>query len=297
MENIINYGGLYGEQRDSFNDEFIHYEILTTRSAQYDWKIAPHIHSQLFQIFIIESGSLLFTHDNSSITLAQPCVITIPENTLHGFEFSPNASGKVLTFNASLVERLFKTSPNILLTLSKVQVAFAHNNEQKINEVVKIVEKINEELFDNLPERQTIIQALFSIVLTEIYRLSYSQEEDRSLAEKRNLNHYRTFKRRIKQTSFQQKSIAQYAQELNMTTIHLNRICQAVVQKTAQQTVHEHFILEAQRYLAHTSLSVSEISYLLNFEDPCYFSRFFKKNTGISPKSFRERILHQKIIG
>lgn len=84
------------------------------------------------------------------------------------------------------------------------------------------------------------------------------------------------------------KSIAHYARELNITTVHLNRICQAAVGKSALQVVDEFLFLEAEKYLKHTDYSISEVAYRLNFEDPAYFSRFFSKYAGVSPKVFRE---------
>jgi AraC family transcriptional regulator, transcriptional activator of pobA len=48
-------------------------------------------------------------------------------------------------------------------------------------------------------------------------------------------------------------------------------------------------LLEAKRLLRYSDLPVTEIAYRLNFEDPSYFSRFFKKYTGFSPSEFREQ--------
>jgi AraC family transcriptional regulator, transcriptional activator of pobA len=82
--------------------------------------------------------------------------------------------------------------------------------------------------------------------------------------------------------------VVEYARELNSTTAHLNRICQAVAQKTTSQIVEEYIIGEAKKYLLHISYSISEISYMINFNDPAYFSRLFKKHCGASPKIFRQ---------
>jgi AraC family transcriptional regulator, transcriptional activator of pobA len=84
------------------------------------------------------------------------------------------------------------------------------------------------------------------------------------------------------------KSIEEYAKELNITAVHLNRICQSIVQKSALQIVQDYLINEAKKYLLNTSYSVSEVSYFLNFKDPAYFTRLFKKQTGVSPSDFRK---------
>jgi AraC family transcriptional activator of pobA len=47
-------------------------------------------------------------------------------------------------------------------------------------------------------------------------------------------------------------------------------------------------MLEAQRSLLYSSLSVAEIGYGLGFEDPAYFSRFFARHAGLSPVAFRK---------
>jgi AraC family transcriptional activator of pobA len=76
---------------------------------------------------------------------------------------------------------------------------------------------------------------------------------------------------------------------MGITAVHLNRVCRAIVGKSTLQTIQEAILLEAQRYLHHSSYSISEISYLLNFDDISYFSRLFKKQLGLSPRQFREQ--------
>jgi AraC family transcriptional activator of pobA len=51
--------------------------------------------------------------------------------------------------------------------------------------------------------------------------------------------------------------------------------------------VHQRLILEAKRYLTFTTLTAKEIALALGFEDPAYFTRFFKRQAGVSPLTFR----------
>ena len=57
---------------------------------------------------------------------------------------------------------------------------------------------------------------------------------------------------------------------------------------TPLQIINDRIVLEAKRQLQHTSLNIKEISYNLGFEDPSYFVKFFKRQTGYLPSDFRE---------
>jgi AraC family transcriptional regulator, transcriptional activator of pobA len=78
------------------------------------------------------------------------------------------------------------------------------------------------------------------------------------------------------------------ADELAITPVPLNRICRLVAGKSASQLMQDHILDEACQYLTYTSYSVSEIAYLLHFEYPNYFARFFRKHTGTFPTEFRK---------
>ncbi|VFS83347.1 L-rhamnose operon regulatory protein rhaS [Kluyvera cryocrescens] len=53
--------------------------------------------------------------------------------------------------------------------------------------------------------------------------------------------------------------------------------------------LHQRLLLEAKRSLLYTSMTVSQISDYLGFSDATYFSRFFRRATGFSPRDFREK--------
>ncbi|HCN83031.1 MAG TPA: hypothetical protein DIT07_05335, partial [Sphingobacteriaceae bacterium] len=52
--------------------------------------------------------------------------------------------------------------------------------------------------------------------------------------------------------------------------------------------IRKRIVLEAKRLLVNLDLSVTEVSYQLNFKDNSYFSRFFKKQVGFAPEEFRK---------
>lgn len=85
------------------------------------------------------------------------------------------------------------------------------------------------------------------------------------------------------------KSPAEYADLLNISPKHLNRITQAVAGKSTGDVVLERVLLEAKKMLAQQHLPLSEVAYTLGYDDYAYFSRIFKKKTGETPSAFISR--------
>ena len=84
-----------------------------------------------------------------------------------------------------------------------------------------------------------------------------------------------------------EKAASFYANELNISLKHLNRICNEMLKKTTTQVITDRIILEAKRMLINKNLTVSEVAIRLGYEDYSYFVRLFKKNTGMTPAKFR----------
>lgn len=286
-KNLLNYKGLYGDNNQLDFGDFVHHELLATRSQLYDWEINEHLHTDLFQIFIIDTGEGMLIQDNTKIKLETPCILLIPTNTFHGFEFQSDISGEVFTISEQFIETIFKNTPLIVLELNKAQqYSFSQDNQEQ-NDFMYLKNKIIQEITESNPYKQISLQSLFQLFFIGLYRLKNAVDNPNELSNNRTLGYFHAFQKLIKKTLPESKLIKEYASELRITPVHLNRICQTLVQKSALQVVHEYFITEAKKYLLYTSYSISEVSYLLHFKDPAYFSRLFKKQTGFSPNAFR----------
>jgi len=82
-------------------------------------------------------------------------------------------------------------------------------------------------------------------------------------------------------------SINLFADQLNMSAKYLGDKLKVLTGKTAKEYIDIKLIEKAKTLLQQRKLSVSEIAYQIGFEYPQYFSRFFKKKVGISPKAFQ----------
>lgn len=80
-----------------------------------------------------------------------------------------------------------------------------------------------------------------------------------------------------------------YASEMGVSEKRINQILKEKMDKTLTQLLHERVIVEAKRMLISGELTIKEIAFDLNFEDPAYFSRFYKKQTGQTPEEFKKQ--------
>ncbi|MBL3547439.1 MULTISPECIES: AraC family transcriptional regulator [Chryseobacterium] len=84
--------------------------------------------------------------------------------------------------------------------------------------------------------------------------------------------------------------VSRFADLLGTTEAKLNEVSKLHTHKTAQNVIYSLVISEAKRLLLYEKLSVKEIAYQLGFNDPFYFSNFFKKHTSHSPKDYQKAV-------
>jgi AraC family transcriptional regulator, transcriptional activator of pobA len=84
-----------------------------------------------------------------------------------------------------------------------------------------------------------------------------------------------------------QRSVQFYADALFITPGHLTKVLKEASGITAKEIIEEYVVLEARFLLLDSSLSLAQISEKLNFSDPSFFGKFFKKKLKITPNAYR----------
>jgi AraC family transcriptional activator of pobA len=288
MERLVQFDGLYGDLNSHPNGEYLFSELLETRSKTFDWNIHPHIHAKLYQLFFIETGAFRFQDVKGERNLHGPCLLLIPPTALHGFNYSSDCRGRILTISDTLVDSLFSGMHPMSVMLEGVACLNSFDRPYTPESIKSLFESIDDELFDNRYEKRMMLHLSLQRLFLVLFRLWKDREDVSHVSKNLSLQYFQKFKQRIRQGRTA-GSIADIAKDLAITPVHLNRICRSVAGKSASQILQEHTLDEAQKYLAHTSYTVSEIAYKLHFEYPNYFARFFKKHTGISPSEFRDK--------
>jgi len=133
-----------------------------------------------------------------------------------------------------------------------------------------------------------MLTALLSCIYIELSRVYTKMEGERLIKQDVYSEYLRKLEILIDSHYREEKSPSAYAEMLHITTRHLNRLTHQMTGKSTTQLITERVLLEAKRMLVHDSGSLTNVACELGYEDYAYFSRLFKKWTGLTPSTFSE---------
>lgn len=160
-------------------------------------------------------------------------------------------------------------------------------NKDELQENISLMQQLQKEYqSQNVMKNGLMLSLLSQIFILSTRQFSRDFDNLASSASLSYFKHYQEFETLVEQYFTTEKSIAFYASLLNITSKHLNRITQTVVQKTATDVITERVILEAKRMLMYLDESLVEIAFRLGYEEYSYFVRVFRKTSGMTPTQF-----------
>lgn len=287
-EQISNYA-LYSESPSSADPELVHIETIHSRANLFDWSINIHKHPNMYQlIFVLEGGALVHMDGVQTVQEA-PSVICIPAGVVHGFEFAKGTVGQVVTVSQLVLqdEQFQQRFPFRELLFSQAHILPLQQRHADWDYLTSTLQALAAEYEQQQVGKQAMFAWLLYGLLLKIGRqlqLLPGMQQDLSGYQLR----HQQLLQLIEQHYREHWSAQDYAQALNTTTMSLSRTCQAVGASSVKELQQDRLLLEAQRLLIYTSASANKVAYELGFKDPAYFSRFFKRRTGLSPVQFRQ---------
>lgn len=147
------------------------------------------------------------------------------------------------------------------------------------------------QLFDILNRNQEEIEFARAMVTAIINRFCVSLPESDARLEDRYVKITIRFKHLLRELYAKEKHPAEYASCLHVSRVYLNEAVKAVTGMSVGAFIRNHVILNAKRMLVYTDLDVNEIAENLGYEDYSYFSRLFRKETGMTPSEFRKNLV------
>ena len=132
-----------------------------------------------------------------------------------------------------------------------------------------------------------MLQMMLKRILILCTRIYKNQKEFQN-EEPAKIDIIRDFNFLVEQHFREKHTVAEYAELLNKSPKTIANLFKKANDKTPLKFIQERRMLEARRILRHTDKPISEIGYEIGFNDVQAFSRFFKKQEGVSPSEFRD---------
>ena len=167
-----------------------------------------------------------------------------------------------------------------------------HLSDQEKNTLSEIIHSINNEL--NLPidkHSKAVIVSSIELLLNHCLRYYDRQFITRSEVNKDVISkveeYLSSYFRSEKQQDTGIPTVKQCSEAVHLSTNYLCDLLRKETGKSTQEHIHYYVIELAKDKLMNTTVSIGEIAYDLGFEYPQYFSKLFKRKTGMTPAEYR----------
>ena len=280
---------LYGEATRGRDAEAVHIELIETRSRKYDWHIDTHTHAGLFQVLFLLKGRVRANIDGDLWACDGPVALTIHPSLAHGFDFSEEAQGYVLTVDQHMLFAAAGHEGDLFSSLFVHPLAIGlHAAPDALARIETLLQNLLLEAAWPRHGHTLMLEWLARSTLLLLVRV----QAERQIADTSGRGDFELFSRfrvEVERHYKEQWQVGQYADGLRVTAARLNRLCLKLAGKSAFEIAQERLMLEACRKLTYVPAGVASIAYELGFQDPAYFSRLFKKLMGVTPKEFRRQ--------
>ena len=239
----------------------------------------------------VEKGELVVLHNSKKYTLNEgTLLVKAPDIIFELGRCSDDCSFKVVAFTPLFsaasgiginhLETIALTaSNNPVLVLDTLKSATVNALFALLHEKESASEK--EELFDES------MKHVFSLLILEIISLIRKNLSDSTSALNRKAHLTFQFMKLLRAHVKEQRSVNFYADMLYVTPKHLSMCVKETTGKTCGEIIDETVVTEAKTLLHNPELTIGRVADELNFSDQYFFSKYFKKRTGMSPMNYR----------
>lgn len=274
---------LYGESLDWPTPDLLHCESIPKRSSLYHWEIEPHRHADLYQFLYVEHGQAVVEIEGRRTEVLEAAIHVTPPMCVHGFQFSADVEGYVLSIAAPLVTQLEAQLGAPLTVLASAGSYPVGRHRHHVN---NLFSNLLAEYEGNATARDLVLHSLVNMLMVWIIRSSQRPPLPEG-GNERNRQLLGRFMALVEKHYREHLTVDRFAHQLGISSTSLNTLCRELAGLTALQIVHQRLLLEAKRNLIYTRVTVYQLSDSLGFSDPTYFSRFFRRLSGQSPNAFR----------
>ena len=242
-----------------------------------------------YTLIFLKKGSGVYHLDTETIHFEDNLVLFVKPGQINKVDKVIFEKCIMLFFEGDFLDEFFNDKDFIL------KFAYFHNPELPsfikldteqfqtlYNFAIELRAEIHDQTIDSIHILRSIIYYLL-VRLNQAYAKVYGITQQ-TLQNPTVLAFLKLLEKNIKE----QKSVESFANDLQISRVQLNSLCQKYFSKTATQIIRERTIAEIKKALKYDVKSFSEIAYEFNFSAPSHFSRFVKQMTDKSPQEFKD---------
>ncbi|WP_142592699.1 helix-turn-helix domain-containing protein [Pseudorhizobium endolithicum] len=239
------------------------------------------------RIFVIQSGGGFLKFGERQVELAGPALVWTPAGEKGAIIFDAGVEGGAL----AVPDVVLGSAMPAGAVFSQVREAIARPifgtrlSVPDARRLLSMISSIGQELRTDLPGAQEAVRHHLALLLLALWRLSEPVAEQAQPSPRMIV---RGFVHLVELHAREHWTIPRYAAALGITADRLNTAVRRSTGRTPMELIHGRLVVEAGMLLDKSTMQITEIAAALGFRDPAYFSRFFKRTTGRSPKSYRE---------
>lgn len=160
--------------------------------------------------------------------------------------------------------------------------------EEELPHYTFLLDRLQAELKDQAFNYKQQLFHYFQVLLLDIERCR--RKNSPPIESDPNFELATKFKLLVDQHKHEFQSLSFFSDQMGISERTLSTISKKYLQETPANFIHQARVLEAKRLLSNTHLAIKEIAYKLGFDQATYFTKYFKKYTGLTPKDFQRGI-------
>ncbi len=270
---------LLGEEPGHGHEELVHCETIAARSIRYDWDIPPHRHPALCQLLLVFDGQARIVLDCHATRPTAPFALVAPSGAVHAFRFSSDVDGLVLTLSNTLVQTLSADG-------ALADMVHMPRIAPLSPDIAARVRAVGQQILLSAgaaPAREMLRRTLAEALLRILAEGDTGPERDHG---DRLVTRFQSL---VETHCRSERRLQFYARTLGCTERTLARRVRAALDVSPIEFVNQRLSAEATRLLRFTNASCAHVADELGFEDPSYFSRFYRRMTGRAPSEVSGR--------
>lgn len=273
------------------NHSALRNEFVIMPFVQFSEKIqsdsGSHYKNKFYAILLFKDAKGSIIIDGQKFDVTESKFFFINYNQVYYQEDIECKDGNVLMFTKSFYNYVYTGNKMIKSDTALNDVStYILLSDDNLKDLLNTFEELEKEQLNNKLMGKEII-----CLLLKVFVLKYIRNSNKKNSINRSVDHKKQivddFSNLVNAHFKDLKTTSQYAAKLNLTPNYLNSLIKEQLDISAGQLIKNRVILEAERLLLHTTLSVTQISFELGFSDNSHFGKYFKSAMKSSPNQYR----------